>query len=789
MLSTLSNQFHAVEWPTLRRTVGHVIKRLVLTSTLLLVASCAQMVRDSADEKLKSGQFEAAIQELQAGLKDYPDSTLLRTAQVSMSNEVQRRLIEQITQQRAYGQYEDAKKTLVRALSIEPQSTRLLSLQTEIAADQRNAKALQEAGDLAASGQKIQALKRLESALRESPRQPALLALQRRLEADVRSETPELGQRSLTETRPISLDFRNAPLGGVLEALTKGSGINFVLDRDVKQDARISVFLRQAKLEDALDLVLGAAALTRRIVDANTVLIYPNTLEKQREHQELVVRVFHLANAEAKTTANLLKTMLKVREPFVDERANLVAIRESADVINMAERLVALHDVGDAEVMLDVEILEVSAARLTDLGINYPNGLTLTPLSASGTSTGLTISQLRSLTSDNVGVSISPLQINLRREVSDAQVLANPRIRAKNREKAHVLIGDKVPVVTTTSSATGIVGESVNYLEVGLKLDVEPLISPEEEVTIKLALEVSTITQQIKTASGGTAYQIGTRNASTTLRLRDGETQMLGGLISRSDKSSAARVPGLGDLPVLGRLFSAQLDNKNQSELVLAITPRILKAAAKPDWIKAQLWVGTEQHPRLKASPYLAAVAASKTNEQSSRDSEVVMPDLQSATRINSNNLPAAKANSMRSAMPSAPPKLSWQSSENLEVGKESTVHLLIDSVQGLRGAPLEIGFSSDFVEILQVIEGDFFRQDGKTSSFTNAINRPEGKLSLGLLRSDGSSAKGQGGLISLRLRPLKKGLTKLSINQFTPLGLPLGTPPIDRPYLELNVQ
>jgi general secretion pathway protein D len=170
-------------------------------------------------------------------------------------------------------------------------------------------------------------------------------------------------------------------------------------------------------------------------------------------------------------------------------------------------------------------------------------------------------------------------------------------------------------VVTTSSSATGIVGQNITYLEVGLKLDVEPLISPDEEITLKLSLEVSNITKQVETGNGGTAYQIGTRFAGTTLRLQDGETQFLGGLISKTDSSSAARIPGLGDLPVLGRLFGNQQDNSAQSELVLSITPRIVRSALRPDTLQTVVRMGTESAPRLQRSP--ADKAAAPANSHS----------------------------------------------------------------------------------------------------------------------------------------------------------------------------
>lgn len=727
------------------QTMRGIAVVLLSSAGLVLLSSCAQWARDRADDKFKNGQYEEAIAEMKEGLKRYPGSNVLRTGLLTAQNEALAKLTQQISQQRGFGQYDEALKTLQRATALDPQNERLAALATEIDQDRRAAKALKEANDLTTSGKKQAALQVIERALRETPRHAALLALQRRLEAEQRAADPSLGLRALAEVRPITLDFRNAPLSGVLAAITSASGINFIIDRDVKQDARVTTYLRGARVDDALELVLGAQALARRIVDPTTVLIYPNTPEKQREHQELVVRVFHLANAEAKTTAALLRAMLKLKEPFIDERANLVAIREPADVVALAERLVALHDVSDAEVMLEVEILEVSSSRLTSLGINYPNSLSLTPLTAAGASTGLTLNDLRGVNGDRLGASISATTLNLRGETGNANVLANPRIRAKNREKAHIVIGDKVPVVTTSSTATGIVGQNVNYLEVGLKLDVEPQISPDEEVTLKIALESSSITQQIATGNGGTAYQIGTRNASTVLRLRDGETQLLGGLISNADKNNAAQIPGLGDLPILGRLFGTRQDNTARNELVLAITPRIIRGAARPDIAQAQLWIGTEQTPRLKPAPS----ASTPVTHQ-----------------------PPVTA---QPPAPIQPPALTWTGAQAVKVGETFTVTLNLSTPYPVRGLPLELSYSPSHLEVIEVIEGALLKAGESVTSFSHALNTAQGKVSASSLRSDATGAissreEGANSVISLRLRAKTAGTSEIAISHFAPL-------------------
>lgn len=751
-------------------------------ASFFVLTGCAQFVRDDVNAKMRQGDYEGALQGLQEGLAKYPDNTALRATLISAQNEAVSRLIAQAIQQRATGRFDDADNTLLRAQALDPKNDRILALQNDITAQRRAEKSLDEALTLMNAKKREQALRVVEAGLRDSPRQPELLALQRRLEAELRFETEPAGRRGLAESRPITLDFRNAPLSTVLEAITRGSGINFVLDRDVKQDNRVTLYLRSAKVDDAIDLVVGAHQLSRRTIDPQTVLIYPNTPEKQREHQEQVIRVFHLGNAEAKSTAALLRNMLRIKDPFVDERANLIALRESPEIIALAERLVALHDIGDAEVMMEVEILEVKTARLTELGINFPNTLTLTPLPLPG-ATGLTVSSVRSLNSERIGVGIGNTVINLRREVGDFNVLANPRIRAKNREKAKILIGDKVPVVTTSSTAT-FLSESISYLDVGIKLEVEPVVSPDDEVSIKLGLEVSSIAKEVRTAAGSLAYQIGTRNANTVLRLRDGETQLLGGLISNEDRSSANRVPGLGDMPVLGRIFSSQKDDYQRTELILAITPRILRSAPHPDISQAEMWVGSEMATRLRASPARVPLARA-AGAEAVPTAAGSQPAATTAAALAS---PGA-AGAVKAAPASGPILASWTAPTDIKAGAEFVVTLNLSSGAALRGAPLEISFPSQSLEVLDVSEGSFFKQSGATTSFTQAVNTSTGRIGAGILSNDSNGATGQGSLLQLRVKAKAAGPVELGITSLKPIPLSGAAAVGELPALRLDVK
>ncbi|MBU3694484.1 MAG: type II and III secretion system protein [Rhodocyclaceae bacterium] len=265
-----------------------------------------------------------------------------------------------------------------------------------------------------------------------------------------------------------------------------------------------------------------------------------------------------------------------------DEKANMVVMRDSPETVRLAERLVAAHDVTDSEVMLDVEVLEVSRTRLSKLGLVAPESVSI----GNPTTTGGIILGAAGI---RAAIANPALIVNLKDRDSAADLLANPRIRVKNRTKARIHIGEKLPVVTTTATANVGVSSSVSYLDVGLKLDVEPTIHLNDEVSIGLKLEVSNLTDTIRLpAAGGSetiAYRLGTRNTETTLRLKDGETQILAGLIQNDQRRSRTKIPVLGDLPLIGRLFSSDDGDGNarsKTEVVLLITPRILRAIEVP---------------------------------------------------------------------------------------------------------------------------------------------------------------------------------------------------------------
>ena len=568
----------------------------VLACTIVLAGCAAQRNFNEGQSLVAQGRNEDALPSLRAALQADPRNIEYRIAYLTARERVTRDLLDRAQAANAI----EAVRLYYRVLEIDIGNARAREGLAALERDRHHATLLRQADEALERNDMESASTLVRRILTENPDNPGARGTQRQIEeATMRAATPP--QLAAALHKLVTIEFREAPVRQIFDVLARMSDLNFVLDRDVRPDLRSTIFLRNTSVEAVINLLLLTNQLEQRIVDANTILIYPNTPAKVREYQPLAVRTFLLATADAKVVANTIRTIVKSREVIVDEKLNMIIMRDGRDAIRLAERLVLLHDAPEPEVMLEVEVLEVKRSRLLALGITWPGQASLTPLP--GTTGNLTLQDLRDLNASTIGVAVDPMTIQAQQQVNDSNLLANPRIRARNREKAKILIGDRLPTITSTSTATGFVAETVTYIDAGLKLDVEPTIYPDGEVAIRIALDVSNIVNQIQTRSGTIAYQLGTRSASTTLRLKDGENQVLAGLIQDDERISANRVPGLGAVPVLGRLFGGQTDENNKTEIVLSITPRLLRNVQRPDASMANFESGTEASPRSTSLP------------------------------------------------------------------------------------------------------------------------------------------------------------------------------------------
>lgn len=576
------------------KTIATRLRSLALAFTLVACATSPQFTE--GQKLVESGNVEEGLVQIEEALKNDPTNNEIRAYYERQKAVAVQRWLASGDNALSQGYLDQAEAAYKMALRFDPSSARAKEGLAGVERNRKTAGIVAEAEAAFRKGDTETAYAKAKEALAGNPQQKDARAIVRKVEEKRHREESVSPKLSAALKKPITMEFRDAPVRQVFELISRHTGLNFVFDKEVPPDAKATVFVKNTTIDDVIRFVLVTNQLERRVLNENTVLIYPNTPTKQQAYRDLIVKSFYLSNADVKQTANLIRQVVKTRDMFVDEKLNLLVMRDTPEAIRIAEKLIANQDLAEAEVMLEVEVLEVGYSRLQQLGVQLPGSLGIGVTGAAGVAGQLTGTEAKNLNGGLFRITVpDPLvTLNARRQDGRTNVLANPRIRVKSKEKARIHIGDKVPVITTTAGATGFVSESINYLDVGLKLEVEPQVHLDDEVGIKIGLEVSNIANQIRTGSGTVAYQVGTRNASTTLRLKDGETQVLAGLINDEDRRNATGTPGIADLPVLGRLFSNRDDVSSKTEVVLLITPRVIRNLERPGIRLEEFNSGTE---------------------------------------------------------------------------------------------------------------------------------------------------------------------------------------------------
>jgi general secretion pathway protein D len=764
------------------------LRRLVPVLLALALCGCAaQQAYREGTELVDAGRYEEGIEKLVTAANLDPSNHRYRADLVRARERAWERLIRAADEQRAAGKLDAARALYTRALAVNPADPQARAGLDAIERDGRHTLMLSQAQAVYKKGDLDGAMERVRQVLIENPSQRGALALQRQIEEQrVREEltTPVLRSRL---TKPVNVQFRDATLKLVFDALSRSTAINFIFDREVKTDLKATIYAKDIPVEDAIDLILLPNQLEKKVLSENTVLIYPNTPNKQREYQDLVMKTFFLENANVKQIINMLRTMLKTKDLYIDEKLNLLVMRDTPDTVRLAERLIAAQDMAEPEVVLDVAVLEISRARLTELGIKYPTSATLTVIDPTVV-TPLTLQDLRNIGGRN-GIAVSPtpsLTLNLRQVDADTNLLSNPRIRVKNREKARVLVGDRLPVISaviTPSTTTPITTETVTYLDVGLKLEVEPEVRLDGTVVIKVNLEVSTASNQRTTQNGTTVYDIGTRTANTTMHLADGETQVLMGLIRDDDRVGANKVPGLGDIPILGRLFTNQLDDRQKTEIVMSITPRIVRNVRRADAQLAEFWSGTEAAYRtqpiaLRSRPAKEgdAPTPSATNlpAESSVSGRAPSGAAAAATAAAAKTLPAPVP---AGTAPAPAMVFDWSGPNEARVGEPFTLTLNAKSTEPVTSAALQIAYDALRLAVVEVKEGPLLAQGDARTIFNHKVDAARGRILVSMNRGGLEGAVGEGALLEVTFKPIgETPRTPVQISVASPVG-PGGRP------------
>lgn len=683
----------------------------------------------------------------------------------------------------------------------------------------------------------LQVKNNLDLALQLNPDNARAAALMEKVTKERRTVIDGF-ELDVTSDKPITLQFKDAAVRDVFNILAKLSGINFILDEDIRAQ-NVSLLLEDATFAQSLELLLKMQNLGKKVLNAKTIIIYPKTKEKEKQFQEQVIQTFYLSNIDAKKAVNLLRTMLQLRKVYVHEELNALVIRAEPDVIKLAQQIIETADRADSEVVFDLELVTVSHDDTLDLGPKLSSYSASIGLSNPGSDSivGNVIGE--KTTTPNLVSSLSRLEtfytlpsatFDFAKTLSDSEVLASPKIRVKNKEKAKVHVGSREPVITVTINGDNR-SDNIQYVDVGVKLDVEPTIQLDDTVITKLNLEVSNATQLKATLSGSIPLRITTTSAQTALTLKDGEQTVIGGLMQDDYQKSSSSLPLLGDLPIIGDLLSSHSKKKNKKEILLSITPHIVKSVDLPRADVASIWSGGEDD--LKAGPMFGAFAAAFEPE-AERAPEPAAPALQEpaptvppplveepeavappapapeavailpevsiappAVVETIEPVPAPPAipevpvaPEVEEPAPVAPPAVPEEVVERVQlppleipaaaaarvfvtgpalvgVGETFPLEVAVDEVSGLYSAPLFVTYDTGRFEFVRAEEGDFLKQGGQATIFTTSANRERGQLIVGYKQgAGGTGASGGGSLFHLFFKATSAGAGEVNLGR-----------------------
>jgi general secretion pathway protein D len=601
-------------------------------------------------------------------------------------------------------------------------------------------------------------------------------------EAERQSAAPMIDPAS---NIPLVLKFNNAALKTILDAISKGSGVNFVYDEKAELSKKISVDFAKINMEQALDYIMQQTKHFYKVLDPHTLIVVPDNKQKREEYEEQVMRTFYLSNADAKEVFQLIRTVVTGKKMAMNKDLNSITIKDSPETVALCQKIIEANDKSVGEIVVDVELLEVNSTKLKTLGIDLTSkNLTIGPdynmtKDKDGNATGIGNGPpipLGKIDAAYKGLlyafPIPNLIVKFLMSDTDSQVLAKPQLRVMEGKKASVHIGDRMPIPSSTSIYTGSGGTQSNYVptttftyqDVGVKIEIEPRVHHNREVSLKITAEVSSVTGYVQSESALTAAQpiIGTRKVQTEIRLEDGEASLLAGLLREEDQNSFSGVPGIGDIPILRRLFGTNDTKKISTDVVLLLTPHIIRMPNITEEDMKSLWVGTESRPKLQGyrgetsfmpSPFEGEGGGDKTAgaEES--------PDAGDDAAAEEEKEPKKEENPNQNAKILMNPN-----SLNVVAGNPAVLSIVLVGVKDGKSARLEVEFPTDLLSFEGAEEGTFFKQGGSGESTFQSNEGPPGMISAGLAKSGDNGASGSGLLIRYKFKALKPGTARVNV-------------------------
>ncbi len=589
---------------------SHLV-RTVLGFSALWITGCSLFVSPDikrGDQHLASERWEEASLAYKQALKDDPFNVALQGKYALARGRTAAGHAERGRTLLKERQIDLALEEFKRALAIVPSNSEYQAGFQDVTRVRESRSQYREAERLAQLGRIEEALSRFARAAELDPTYQEPLESISRLTEEQQAHT-----RAERSRQPVTLKFKNAGIREVLEGVAKTGGFTLVFDKDVRNDP-ISISVQETPFEDALQLILNSNSLFSRQVSPAVLVVSPDTKQKQEQYQDLMIRTFYLSTAKAKDMVLLLKSMLDSKRMHANEQLNAIVMRDQPEKLELAEKIILANDRSEPEVLFDLEVLEVNRTKDQKYGLSYPKqagaGLVAAgfagPLAAEAVH--MTYRQLTDLGPSNYLFKLpTTMLLDFFKQQSDAKTLASPKVRVMNNKKAEINIGDKQPILLSTTNVlpgqatTGAVPTtstvtSIEFRDTGVKLTVEPSIRLGNELSLKMKVEVVRVGEKeiLQDAPRIQQFKFGNRSAETTLSMRDGETIVLGGLLQEEDKRTRVTVPWIGDLPLIGNMLSSFETKRVTTEVILTITPHIAQPAFPPGGSNHAFWSGTE---------------------------------------------------------------------------------------------------------------------------------------------------------------------------------------------------
>ncbi len=590
---------------------------------------------------------------------------------------------------------------------------------------------------------------------------------------------------------PITVKMLATKSDVVYRTVGQLAGVNVLFDPDYTARV-INVDLNGVTLQEALEITALESKTFWRPVTQNTIFVAQDNPAKRKELEQSVLKTFYLSNLSAPTelqdVVNAIRAVLDVQRVQQLLSQNALVVRGTPDQIALAEKLVEDLDKARPEVIVDIAIMQVSKARSRTLGINPPTSATITlqdnvnttttttGTTSSGTggtvtqntgTTGINLNSLANLNATNFQVVIPSANLSAVMNNSDTKLIQNPQIRALDGQKASLKIGDKVPIATG-SFQPGIGGVGINplvntqfqYLDVGVNIDITPHVHSNGEVTLKITMDVSAVTGQ-SNIGGISQPIIGQRKIEHEIRLRDGEANLLGGIMEDQQTKSLAGIPGLAQIPILKYLFGQTTQDHTENEIVFAIVPHIIRGTELTEMNQRAIDIGTANAIELRrvSRPQTAPVGGTASPTPSPTQPNPSIQPLGNQPPVNQPPVPNAAGGT--------PSFLFDPPTVQAVKGNTFVVNLLISGAQNVHSVPVQLNYDPKMLQLVNVSNGGFLTQDGQAVALVHREDEAVGQSQITATRPPGAGGvSGQGAVVTLTFQAKADGQTPLTITR-----------------------